>query len=263
LNLVNLTMAVGTLRQWANLIGMSSFLLACALVRAAGAADLAPFEPQTQPPANIERVVVDSSSYVSSFGGSVDINGTVAPWGSVNESGFRLRATGSVSWYKFLTGDTPRTFGFGRSFEEDLLAGYEISSERFSIMGLVGPALGESTNAGVTTTQLGVKVNVSSFATPTDWTMLYNSFSYSSIGIFSQLQSKVGAKIVGNFYVGPEVNFSWRAQVPSAAVDELRLGAHLSGWQLGRLLFSLSGGWAHDRQLGSGAYVSANVYTSF
>jgi hypothetical protein len=238
-------------------------VFACAVIRTACAGDLpAPVESAV-PPVDMERMVVDSSSYVSSFGGSVDINGTIAPWGSVNESGWRLRGTASVSWYKFLTNDNPRTFGFGRSFEEDILAGYEYSGDNFSVIALLGPAVGETVNAGVITTELGVKAELSSFATPTNWMMTYNSFSYSSIGIFSQLQSKVGGKIIGNFYIGPEVNFSWREQVPSAEVNEYRLGAHLSGWQLGRVLFSISGGWAHDRQLGSGEYISLNIYSSF
>jgi hypothetical protein len=207
---------------------------------------------------------VDSSSSVSSFDGSIDVNGTVAPFGSINESGFRLRATASVSWYKFITNDSPRAIGSGHTFEEDLLAGYEIATDRFSVIGLIGPAVGESVSGGVTTTQVGMRAVLSSFATPTDATMTYNSFSYSSIGNFSQLQSKVGVKIPAELYVGPEVNFSWRDQIPSATnIAQLRLGVHLSGWKVGPVLFSVSGGCAHDQQLGSGQYISLNLYGSF
>lgn len=216
------------------------------------------------PGPEIQHVAVDSSSDVSSFGGSSDLNGTVAPLGSINESGFRLRVTGSVSWYKFITNDSPRTFGSGRTFEQDLLAGYEIATERFNVIGLIGAAAGESVSGGVTRTQAGVKGVVSSYATPTDETMTYNSFTYSSIDNFSQLQSKVGVKISGNLYLGPEVNFSWRDQIPSpSGIAQMLVGVHLSGWEVGPLFFSVSGGWAHDRQIGSGQYISLNVYGSF
>jgi hypothetical protein len=94
--------------------------------------------------------------------------------------------------------------------------------------------------------------------------MTYNSFSYSSIGEFSQFQSKVGMKVPAELYVGPEANLSWRNQMPAANnIAQLRLGAHVSGWKVGPVFFSLSGGWAHDQQLGSGQYISLNLYTSF
>jgi len=181
--------------------------------------------------------------------GITGFNGTFAPFGNINDSGFQFRLTGSLSWYDFLISGAPRIIGSGHTFEQDLLAGYQIPVERLSIIGLIGPAFGESISGGVTTDQVGLKAIVSSFATPTDNTMTYNAFSYSSIGEFSQLQgggksSSRPLRWSRSQFIVAKSN-SRRKQYRAAAIGRPRLksrpGILQSVWC-----------WAHDQQLGSG-----------
>ncbi len=43
----------------------------------------------------------------------------------------------------------------------------------------------------------------------------------------------------------------------------MHLGAHVSALTLGPALIGVSGGWAHDRQLGNGYYGSVSLYLPF
>jgi hypothetical protein len=243
-------------------------LFVCTFIRVgiAQAIDLqSPESLEVPVPFKAQHVAVDGSTVATSLGDrSLDLNGTFAPLGDVNESGLRLRVTGSASWYKFLIGENPRIFGTGNTVEGNLLAGYQLSMHRLSIIGLIGGAVGESRDQGVDSTHWGAKAVVSMYATPWDHTMAYGSLSYSTITNFLQLQSKVGVKLVGNFYVGPEVNFSWRNVVPSYNnIATMRVGGHVSAASFGPVQVGVSAGWAHDRELGSGYYGGLNFYGTF
>jgi hypothetical protein len=224
------------------------------------AIDLVPSELPT-----IQNTAVDGSVVANSLGGgSVDFNATFAPFGDINESGFRLRGSGNASWYKFITGEDPRTVGTGHSIEGGLLAGYQISVPRLSIVGLVGGVLGESWDQGVRSTRWGAKAAASMYATPWDNTMAFSSVSYSTVANFLQLQSKAGVRLIGNFYIGPEVNLSWRNVVPSSNnIATARLGGHVSAIDFGLVQAGISAGLAHDRELGWGYYGGASFYRTF
>jgi hypothetical protein len=94
--------------------------------------------------------------------------------------------------------------------------------------------------------------------------MAYNSLSYSTIANFLQLQSKVGVRLTGDFYTGPEVNFSWRNVTPTFNnIAVMRLGWHVSAMTFGPVLVGISSGWAHSRDLGSGYYGGLSFYGTF
>jgi Cellulose biosynthesis protein BcsS len=263
------------IRRWAsaalqlvvNLLAVTAIAL-----QSAHAIDLPPpADIELPPPADApaipkkQHAAVDGSATFTSFGNnSFDLNGTFAPWTDINESGFRLRLTGSASWYRFTTGTNPQTFGSGNTVEGNLLAGYQISLQRVSVIGLVGAAIAESRDQGVSRTLTGAKAVVSMYATPWDHTMAYSSLSYSTIADFLQLQSKFGVRLFGDFYTGPEVNFSWRNVVPSFNnVATTRIGWHVSAVTFGPVQVGVSGGWAHSRDLGSGYYGGLNFYGAF
>ena len=212
-----------------------------------------------------EHVAVDGSTVVSSLGDrSFDLNGTFSPYGDINDSGLRFRVAGNASWYRFLTADNPRTFGTGHSVEGDLLAGYQISLRRISIIGLIGGAFGESRDQGVSRTSLGAKAVLSMYATPWEKTMAYSSLSYSTIANFLQFQTKGGVQLIGNFYTGPELGFSWRDVTPSFSnIAQARVGWHVSAMPFGPVHVGISGGWAHNRDLGSGYYGGLSFYGTF
>ncbi len=205
-----------------------------------------------------EHVIADSTYDTTPFARSLDVNGTFAPFGSIYENGLRLRMTGSWSWYKFIVNDNPRTLGSGRGVEGDLLAGYGIVWPRVNLIGLIGPAFTESVDEGVRTTRSGVKSVVSFYARPTNQTMAYGQAFYSTISRSYQIQAKVGLKMPGNLYLGPEVKIAG-----SSGNAQQRVGAHLTALPIGPVLISLSGGLAVDREMGPSHYFSVNLYSSF
>jgi len=88
--------------------------------------------------------------------------------------------------------------------------------------------------------------------------MAYGSYSFSSINRAYQLQTKVGLKVPGGIYIGPEITFSG-----SAVYQQRRLGLHASSFRIGPLQIGVSAGWAHDRKLGHGYYLGTNAYATF
>ncbi len=235
---------------------------------------------QYLPPANAaespfiiepQHIAVVSSFDADSIGNrSAYVDGTFAPFSGIYESGIRVRATGNASGYRYLISDDPRILGTGRYLEGGLLAGYGVWLPRFSVTGLVGPTFGEIVNQGVTTDKWGAKAVIEMYARPTDWTMASSSVSYSTIANKLQVEAKAGLKIYGDVYFGPEAKFAWQQIIPwqinffsTSSISTLRLGAHVSALNIGPVLIGVSGGWAHDRQLGSGYYGSASLYLPF
>jgi len=227
-----------------------------------------PQTPETPaPPVStpIQQFAIDGSAVGNSLGGrSVDFNATFAPFGDINDTGFRVRLSGNASWYRFVTGDNPTTIGSGHSLEGGVLAGYQWSLPRISFIGVIGPTFAESSDNGVKSGHWGAKTVLSAYALPSDQTMAFSSISYSTVSNFLQVQTKVGIRLVGNFYVGPEALFSWRNVVPGINnVAEMRLGGHISAVSFGPVQMGVSGGWAHQQNLGSGYYGSLNFYLTF
>jgi hypothetical protein len=254
------------LSRASSLIAACLFTLFLAAAEIAHSQDLpAPETLATPVSPKIERFAVDSSLVATSLGdGSLDVNGTFSPFGDINASGVRVRVSGGDSWYRFITNESPRELGAGHTITGGLLAGYQISGERVSFMGLIGPTIAEGSDQGVSSTLWGAKTTLSMYALPSTQTMAYASLSYSTIANAVQFQSKTGLKLVGNFYVGPEAFFSWRKVLPSYDnVATMRLGGHLSAIKIGGVQFGISAGWAHQEQLGSGYYGGLNLYWTF
>jgi hypothetical protein len=244
---------------------------------------------QYLPPNAVDRPVILAPQYaaVSSYfdadslgNRTAYVDSTFAPFG-IYESGGRLRLTGNASWYRFVTNEDPRTLGSGRYLEGALLLGYSFWLPGSSFTWLVGPAFAESVNEGVITDRWGVKAMIEMTAKPTELTMASGSVSYSTVANNLQAQVKAGIKIFGDVYFGPEAKFKWQQILPwqvnfsSGAIATttpvspqtnialIRVGAHLSAVSVGPVLFGISGGWAEDRQLGSGYYGSVSLYLPF
>jgi hypothetical protein len=229
-----------------------------------------------------QHVAVSSSGDGDSLGNrNAYVDGTFAPFSGIYESGPRFRLSGTASWYKFVASEDPRAIAKGRYLEGAFLAGYGIYVPGFNITWFVGPAFGESVNEGVVTDRWGAKAALEMSAKPTDLTMASMLANYSTIGNNAQVQAKLGLKIFGDVYFGPEAKFTWQKvfpfQVnfastsiatttpisPQERVATTHVGAHVSALTIGPVLFSISGGWAHDRQLGSGYYGSVSFYQPF
>jgi hypothetical protein len=211
---------------------------------------------------------------------SVTLDGTVAPFG-IYQNGVRLRATGVASWYEFLANANPRQIATGHYLEGGLLVGYGVWAPGFNINWYAGPAFGEGVNQGTVTDRWGVKAVIDMNARPTDITMVSASVTYSTIGNNLQVQAKTGVKVFGDIYFGPEAKFTWQKILPwqvnfsSGAIatttpvspqeniSTIRVGGHISALTIGPVLFGVSGGWAHDHNLGNGYYGSVWFYQPF
>ena len=235
---------------------------------------LVPHVPQPQ------YIAADGYVDANSLGGrNLYASATFAPFG-IYESGVRFRVFGNANWYRFVTSEDPRTLGTGHYVDGGFLAGYGMAVPGFSIVGLVGPALGESVNEGVTTDRWGAKAVIEFNAKPTDLTMATGSATYTTIANQLQVQAKAGVKIFGNVYFGPETKFTWQQILPwqtnvsnggvtftniepQTKIATTRVGAHISAISFGPLLMGVSGGWVRDQQLGSGYYGGAWLYQPF
>jgi len=227
------------------------------------AQDLPP--PLTSPKSIVQHLAIDGSATATSLGDrSADLNATFAPFGDINESGFRVRLSGSASWYRFVSNENPRTLASGHTVETGVLAGYQLSLPRINFLALIGPTFAESNDDGISSGHVGAKAVLSMYALPTDVTMAWGSITYSTIANFVQVQTKVGMKVVQNFYIGPEASFFWRNVTPSIDnVGVIRLGGHISAVTLGPVQVGVSGGWAQQQGLGTGYYGGMNFYLTF
>jgi hypothetical protein len=160
--------------------------------------------------------------------------------------------------------ENPVTYASGRSWENGALLGYALVWRRISIVGLVGPTQIRSINNGVGQTQSGVRANVALDMRPTDATRFESSLNYLTIQNAYQLKAKIGLKIPGEIYFGPEARVSTQ-NVSSGinTITESRIGLHLSSLKVGPLYLGFSGGIAYNRQVGRGGYCGINVYGSF
>ena len=212
-----------------------------------------------------DRVTVDASLETMSFRtGSLDVNVTLAPLGSIYASGLRVRLGAGRSWYDFLANDAEGRIARGFGFEGNLLVGYSITTTRLNLVGLIGVASSETTDQGLNRADHGAKAVMSVFARPTDRTMAYASFSHSTIRTTSQMQVKFGTTMANGLQVGPEANLVWRHNYPwNASTSSWRVGVHLSSMRLGPGYFGVSGGWLRDRDLGDGHYIGTSIYGSF
>jgi hypothetical protein len=232
------------------------------------------------PPIAPQHVAVSAYGDGDSLGNrNIYADSTFAPFG-LYESGIRFRAAADASWYRFITSENPRTLGKGHYIEGDFLVGYGLWVPRFNITGFVGPAYAQIDNLGTTTQRWGVKASIEMNAKPTDWTIASASVSYSTVENNLQVQAKTGVKILEGVYVGPEAKFQWQqllpveisfftpavitatAVSPDRNISYVHLGA-FSALNIGPVAIGVSGGWAHDQQLGSGYYGSASLYVPF
>lgn len=266
------------------------FFVPCVSIISMGTA-----QAQYLPPSDVAEspIIIESQHFSVSSAIDADsvgtrwayVEGTFAPYGGIDESGIRVRATGDASWYRFLITGNPRAVGTDHNLEVGLLAGYAISSERFGITGLVGPAFGDIDRQGdgqnVIAYRWGAKAVIEMYARPTDLTMASGWVSYSTITNFLQVEAKTGLKIFGDVYCGPEAKFTWQQILPwqvnfstnalitttpvspQTSVATMHIGAHISAINFGPVEIGISGGWAHDRKLGSGYYGSVNLYQFF
>lgn len=224
-----------------------------------------------------------------SIGGSVDgtsrnsiagaLIGKIAPFGTLAESGPRLRASGVIGKYAYDTGDLvtyvpvgasfiPSASGYGRVqgtlADGSFMAGYEIVTSKGVVSAYVGV---DVMNHGLSPfdpgnpvrgTNVGAKIGVETFALPTDSTMLSLSAFYSTIFNSYYARLKAGVELVDYVYVGPEA-----LALGDDYFSQGRVGAHVTGLRLGDLQVGVSSGYLRDRVRGNGVYGILDTQIAF
>lgn len=183
------------------------------------------------------------------------IIGTIAPFSKLEETGARMRLSGLVGSYAYIS-TTP---GVGRvrgnQASGSLLVGYEWVTRNASFAGYVGAELANNTTDKIDIQNKsvglagGLKISADFYANPTDYTMVSGVFSFSTAHKAYYGRLKAGFAIVDRIFIGPEVLF-----LGDSFYSQWRAGAHVTGIRFGALQFGLSGGYVNDRVRGSGIY---------
>ncbi|MBN9080358.1 MAG: cellulose biosynthesis protein BcsS [Rhizobiales bacterium] len=181
--------------------------------------------------------------------------GTIAPFSKLEETGLRLRLSGLLGSYNYIS----TTAGVGRvqgtQASGSLLVGYEWVTRTATFAGYIGAEINnnnldkvdiQNKSAGMAG---GLKVSADFYANPTDYTMVSGVFSFSTAHMSYYARLKAGIAIVDRIFVGPEVLF-----LGDNFYSQWRAGAHVSGLRFGALQFGLSGGYVSDRVRGTGFY---------
>lgn len=208
-------------------------------------------------------VSLDASTTVTSTN-SVFVNagGTAAINGTLRENGARVRVEALAGTYEYRAASGGNVTG--NQIEGAAMAGYEWIWREAKLAGFVGLAVRDTSlsapdpNNQVVGTSFGAKAALDFYARPTEKTMVsaYASFTSNDKAYFGRL--KAGYRVGGDFYVGPEF-----AVLGNDFYSQWRIGAHLSGLQLGPIQASLSAGYSHDRDQKGGAYGAVDVRAQF
>ncbi len=181
--------------------------------------------------------------------------GTIAPFTKMDETGVRLRLGGLLGQYTYVSISPGVGEVKGTEASGSLMAGYEWVSTNATFAIFLG---GEFQNRrldkndpsnSVIGNKGGMKASVDFHVTPTSYTMVAGTISYSTNNNAYYSRFKAGMKISENMYLGPELLF-----LGDNFYGQWRAGAHLTGAKFGALQFGVSGGYVNDRRAGSGVY---------
>ena len=85
---------------------------------------------------------------------------------------------------------------------------------------------------------------------PSPATMIAVNGTVLSIGPTGSLRAAFGGRVFAPAFIGPEAQALWCAEY-----QELRVGAHLTGWHFHALEWEAATGWALDSDRRAGPYV--------
>ena len=203
------------------------------------------------------NVALDSSSDMKSGGGVfVTQSLTLSPFGSLNQTGARMRLEGTLGSYKYRNEAPPPPQVHGRSSELSALLGYEVVNEdRFSLAGYVGWNLQRNRLSvldpenAASGTKTGIRGVLEASYHLTDKLQLEGSASYATANRAYRLDFKGGYDIGSEVLIGPQVILQGDAES-----NQWKVGAHISGITVGRLELGLGAGYMKDRISGAGFY---------
>lgn len=183
------------------------------------------------------------------------VQGTIGPFGGLEQTGLRVRLGGMVGSYVY----DAATPGVGKVRGDQtggaFLVGHEWVAERtkFSVYGgldVLNTTLDRfDPNNKTAGASVGFKGVLEFYSTPTRATMAAGALTLSSANAAYYMRLKAGVAVYEQVYIGPEV-----LAMGDNFYSQGRIGLHMSGWKFGPVQLGLSGGYAHDRVRGGGAY---------
>jgi outer membrane immunogenic protein len=214
------------------------------------------------PPAT--HVIAFTGTDIAKLSYSAWIGTLIAPIQGFNYSGLRVYFEGEGGTYKYPVDGGGSIRGIYES--GDALVGYGFEGDNYSI-NVLGGANGinhmlsapDPTNA-VQGTEIGAKVRASAWINPTPDTLTYGEAEYSTAFNTYYVNGKFGLNVAGDkhIFVGPEVG-----TFGDKRSNTWRVGAHVTQVMFGAVQMDVSGGYANDSTVGSGAYGHVELSTNF
>lgn len=203
---------------------------------------------------------VDITTQGSYFGG---VQATGALTGTLDQSGFRVRAEGIGGRYQYFSTDVNQTI-HGTQVVGSALVGYQWVSPNLSFMAYLGGDARENHLSTydpanpVNGMSFGAKTVLELYATPTPRTMVGATASYATNETAYFARLRAGYLIGPGLYIGPEA-----LALGDAFFNQERIGAHLTGLQAGPIQFAFAAGYLYDRVRGSGGYGTLDARVGF
>jgi hypothetical protein len=142
------------------------------------------------------------------------------------------------------------------------LAGWRFSRDKFEIKVFAGPELENRTlmpdvlTATYRGTHIGARVAAELWWEPMPDMMLTSAFSASTNATSHSARAATGWRVLDRFWAGPEISAS-----SDAFSQQVRIGAHLTGFKLDALEWSAAVGYVQDSYHRSGVYGRIGVLT--
>jgi hypothetical protein len=208
----------------------------------------------TAPEEEIERVKsfigVDATpAWLHVYGGA-----TLAPYGHLSTSGFRLWIYGESGTYRYLSSPTSTVRGAEQL--GDVLVGYGFSGETYSLNLFIGANVDNQKlfspdpENSVQGTKFGGKIRAEFWTQPTSWSLLCAEADYSTAFQRYHVLGHLGFETFSKgVFLGPEVSVMGNEQY-----NQWRVGAHLTAVRQKYGEVNLSVGYAMTSDFRPGAY---------
>jgi outer membrane immunogenic protein len=188
----------------------------------------------------------------------------LAPYSGLDNSGLRVLIYGDGGTYKYF-GDPGETFR-GNFVGGTVLVGYGFEGDNYSINLLAGANAEHHTVSprdplnSVQGTEAGLKLRTDIWVQPAPQTMAAAEAEYSTAFQTYSAKLKLGYDVTAGkqVFIGPEISVAGNERY-----DHWRVGAHVTQVKLGRAQLDVSAGYAHDSNVGSGAYGTVELSTKF
>jgi hypothetical protein len=142
------------------------------------------------------------------------------------------------------------------------MIGYQWTLDRVFVAGFIGPEVDAQQPVTIgeiprlSHPRLGLRIQGELWAHPTENTLLTATVVAGTARGHLWGRTAFGYRIWNDVFIGPEASLSM-----TETYREWRVGAHVTGLQLGRFTFGLSGGWrGEDDSPHHGAYVNILGY---